>query len=67
MISKNHICENCKKFSKLHYVKMIDYTSDPIEETLNWWCIVCISLNNSRSRQVWRQSQNEVDKKEVEE
>jgi hypothetical protein len=46
---------------------MIDYTSDPIEETLNWWCIVCISLNNSRSRQVWRQSQNEVDKKEVEE
>jgi hypothetical protein len=64
LISKNNICENCKKYSKLHYVKKIDYTTPEIEETLNWWCIECISLNNNRTRQVWRQSKND-DKEKV--
>lgn len=44
MNMKLGICESCNRNESLHYVKKKNFTTSPIEETINWLCKDCIDF-----------------------
>jgi len=43
---KNKKCENCNRCRDVYHVKKIDYTTPEKKETLHWWCMECVNINN---------------------